>query len=269
MSYYSQNQDRTPIGFLTNAADHQAKKLRRAIEENESMSSGIALRIARGQKFEELLGRETVEKFREELKENATQNIAMERSLQAYVSATRVVCGNANAAMNQHGNEHETETDIKPHQFEDQMNVDYMKAMEDIERTAAPVTQDPTYAKLCRLLGEDEEQDDELAVVNDHDTSGNEIKCPLTMVLMENPVRSSVCGHSFERDAILQHLRKSKKCPKPGCTNVRMTPDEFSDDPDTAMKVRRHKKREEATKRAQARSAIDMDMDDDLDELQL
>jgi len=280
MSYYSQNQERTSIGVLATFAETQAKKMRRNIEENDSMSSGIALRIARGKKFEELLGRETIEKFREELKENATENVAMERHIRACVDATRVVCGNATNAMTSSNNnssnnnnngesEHENENvpNTDPHRYQNQMNLEYGKAMEDIERTAPAITQEATYAKVCRLLGEDEDQDDELAVVNDNDTNIADIKCPLTMVLMEQPVRSSVCGHSFEQAAILQHLQKSRKCPKAGCTNVRMTPDEFSEDPDTAMKVRRHKKREEATRRAQARSAIDMD--DDLDELQL
>lgn len=266
MPYYSQNQDRTPIGILANIADRQAKQMSRTIKDNESMSSGIALRIARGKKFEELLGKETVEKFRNELKENAKENVAMERSIQAYVTATRVVCGNANNAMNNNhttSNESESEADAKPYEFQEQMDIEYKKALEDIERNAPAVTKEQAYVTLCRLLGEDEDQDDELAVVNDNETSVADIKCSLTMVLMENPVRSSVCGHTFEKDAIMQHLRKSRKCPKYGCTNVRMTPDEFSEDPDTAMKVRRHKKREEYAKRSQALSAIDMDDDDD------
>ncbi|RDB17908.1 E3 SUMO-protein ligase nse2 [Hypsizygus marmoreus] len=44
--------------------------------------------------------------------------------------------------------------------------------------------------------------------------------CPITLVALEKPVTSSVCGHSFSSNAILQSFQGSPtvKCPTSGCT---------------------------------------------------
>ncbi|VEU34614.1 unnamed protein product [Pseudo-nitzschia multistriata] len=272
MPYYPQSQERSSIGVLASLADRQAKKLKANLEEAESMSSGIALRIARGQRFEELLGAETTEALREELLKSAKENIAVERNIRAYSDATRVVCGRATEAMNQSASGTDTggesNSNPKPHRFQQETAAEYRRASEAIAAGSGPIAGEPAYAKLCRLLGEEESGDEELAVVGDHGIGLSDIRCPLTLAPMEVPFRSSVCGHVFEKAAILQLLKKSRKCPKPGCNNVSMSASEFAEDPDTARKVRRYKKREEATQRVRARAAIDMDDDDD-EELQL
>mmetsp|Transcript_18153 Transcript_18153/g.18352 ORF Transcript_18153/g.18352 Transcript_18153/m.18352 type:complete len:82 (+) Transcript_18153:513-758(+) len=71
---------------------------------------------------------------------------------------------------------------------------------------------------------------------------------------MEVPVRSKLCRHTFSRQAIVNHLRSSKRCPVPGCSNDRtMTTAELENDPDTATLLRRYKKRVQLQKRAKAR----------------
>ncbi|XP_074842770.1 E3 SUMO-protein ligase NSE2 [Carettochelys insculpta] len=50
--------------------------------------------------------------------------------------------------------------------------------------------------------------------------------CPITQMEMENPVRNKVCGHTYEKAAILkiiqhrEHQKKKASCPKIGCTNL-------------------------------------------------
>ena len=49
------------------------------------------------------------------------------------------------------------------------------------------------------------------------------LKCPLTQVLMEEPVTNKPCGHSYSKKAILSHIRhysrrhRHAKCPIGGC----------------------------------------------------
>ncbi|XP_005108376.1 E3 SUMO-protein ligase NSE2 [Aplysia californica] len=67
------------------------------------------------------------------------------------------------------------------------------------------------------LLGETE--DDEVALTQ---TEVN-IKCPYTGKNMVDPVRNTICGHVFDRDGIMGHIRAKKaraKCPVGGCGNT-------------------------------------------------
>ena len=45
--------------------------------------------------------------------------------------------------------------------------------------------------------------------------------CPITQSRMNNPVLNIKCGHSYDRSAILEHIRRSTqlavKCPVAGC----------------------------------------------------
>lgn len=51
-------------------------------------------------------------------------------------------------------------------------------------------------------------------------------KCPITQLDINEPFKDSSCGHTFERTAILSHLKqcqkkkKKAKCPFQGCTNI-------------------------------------------------
>ncbi|KAG9315911.1 zinc-finger of the MIZ type in Nse subunit-domain-containing protein [Chiua virens] len=51
-------------------------------------------------------------------------------------------------------------------------------------------------------------------------------KCPITLVVFENPMTSQVCGHSYSRAAIQEFLKRAgmhgKACPTSGC-NKRIT----------------------------------------------
>lgn len=261
---FSQHQARTSISVLANVADHQEKKYRRYIEQNEAMGSGLAMRLARGDQFEGFFGKDAVEEHRETLKVIAKDNVAKERQLKAYVSAIRVVINNASSKMISNTQQEGDQSEEPAYEFKEQMETQYATELEAIEKNSILVTQEQSYLKLLRELGEDQEEDDELAVINPSSgDAATRIKCPYSMALMEDPVRSKVCKHSFARKAIYHYLQKNKRCPVPGCLNNSMTIDELEDDPETAMRVRRYKKRESANKKAQAQSAMNMDDDDD------
>lgn len=260
---FSQRQERTSISVLANALGRQEGKYRKFIEDNDHMGSGLAMRVARGEQFENLLGEEITEEYRQSLKTFAKDNVAKERQLKAYMNAIKVVTENHSSSQ-----ENDDENENESQDFQQQMEASYTKELQTIENNSVMVTQEQKYLKLCRQLGQEEDQDDELAIVNPNSTdSVARIKCPITAIIMDEPVRSKVCMHAFTKAAILNHLTMSRFCPMPGCGNDRMTRNELEDDPDTALLVRRHKKRKEHAKRsrAQAQSALDMDDDDDFE----
>jgi SUMO ligase MMS21 Smc5/6 complex component len=58
---------------------------------------------------------------------------------------------------------------------------------------------------------DDDDDDDDLQVVTR--ASGETLKCPIMGSYYEDPVKSSVCGHTYSRTGIENHLRSSRKCP--------------------------------------------------------
>ena len=246
--YYSQS---SSIGILANVADHQEKHYKTYIDLNDQMARGIAMRLGPNQPFENLLGNEFTEECREKVKALATDNVAKQRQLGAYVSAIKVVIEQASHTQNDEENEDPNTTS---NEFKEQMETEYASALQRIENESVEVTQEPTYLRVCRLLGEDQnqEEDDELAIVDDGTNDNvNKLKCPLTMTLMEDPVISKVCKHSYSRAAIYQHLRTArvKNCPVPGCINNSMTLNELEDDLETKLLVQRYKKRQSASRK--------------------
>ncbi|KAM4026993.1 E3 SUMO-protein ligase NSE2 isoform 1-T2 [Anomaloglossus baeobatrachus] len=85
-------------------------------------------------------------------------------------------------------------------QFEDQLR-DLKKQM--------GITQEETF----------EDDDEEIAVTQ----SFANFTCPITQMEMENPVKNKVCGHTYEKDAIVRMIEsrhknsKKARCPKIGC----------------------------------------------------
>ena len=245
--YYSQS---SSIGILANVADQQERHYQEYIEDNHTMATGLAMRLARNQQCEGFLGEEFSEECREKLKALASDNISKQRQLTAYVTAIKAVIEQATAA----DTENQDPNANTSNEFKEQMETEYSRALQTIENNSVEITQEPNYLKVCKQLGEDQnqEEDDELAIVdNGVSDSVNKLKCPLTMTLMEDPVMSKVCKHSYSRNAIFQHLRNTRntKCPVPGCINNKMTMNELEDDLETKMRVRRYKKRESASKK--------------------
>uniref|UniRef100_A0A2D4HQZ9 E3 SUMO-protein ligase NSE2 n=1 Tax=Micrurus lemniscatus lemniscatus TaxID=129467 RepID=A0A2D4HQZ9_MICLE len=66
-----------------------------------------------------------------------------------------------------------------------------------------------------------EQVDEDLAVTQ----SQRKFICPITQEEMKKPVRNKVCGHTYEEEAILEHIRRRQQhkkkvtCPQVGCNN--------------------------------------------------
>ncbi|XP_013929920.1 PREDICTED: E3 SUMO-protein ligase NSE2 [Thamnophis sirtalis] len=66
-----------------------------------------------------------------------------------------------------------------------------------------------------------EQLDEDLAVTQ----SQRKFICPITQEEMKKPVRNKICGHTYEEEAILEHIRRRQQhkkkvnCPQVGCNN--------------------------------------------------
>ena len=76
------------------------------------------------------------------------------------------------------------------------------------------------------------------------------LKCPITLSLLEEPVRNSKCPHVYSKAAIMEMLRRGQgriPCPVAGC-GADVTKIQLSEDKVMARKVREEKaRREEAS----------------------
>ena len=84
--------------------------------------------------------------------------------------------------------------------------------------------------------------DDEIQV---HET--RTYKCPLTMSVFKHPVKNTRCGHHYEKEAIMQYVRKYHKCPVAACGNTVST-QTLKDDPMLLKEIRDMERREKLGK---------------------
>ncbi|KAG0238776.1 hypothetical protein BGW42_002642 [Actinomortierella wolfii] len=59
----------------------------------------------------------------------------------------------------------------------------------------------------------DADDDDDLEVVGAEES----LKCPLTTLYLVDPYTSTICKHSYSKEALIVHLRSSRTCPVQGC----------------------------------------------------
>mmetsp|Transcript_9849 Transcript_9849/g.14069 ORF Transcript_9849/g.14069 Transcript_9849/m.14069 type:complete len:299 (-) Transcript_9849:1448-2344(-) len=154
---------------------------------------------------------------------------------------------------------------------------DYERSIQEAMETVRQSKEsDPNYVslddhemviELKEALGEkvkkrSRNDDDELEIVNNVGSDDiHALKCPITGMFFEDPVRNKVCGHTYDRKGLNQLFSTRKtKCPIPGCSNNTLSLSQVEVDDEMKLKVRRHKTREEAAKR---KRDLDETMDDD------
>lgn len=244
MSYNHHTND--GITLATNSMIRKEGEYRKGIDENQTMVNSLAVRLARNGAFDNFLDEDAKKEFREDLKRLTEENVAKERRLQAYISAVTSV---ANAASHQ-----------EMENFQGLLEKTVEQELRKLNEESVAVMEEQKYLELCTKLGEVEE-DDDLAVLPMENAAA--LKCPITGTLMEDPVKSKLCGHSYSRRGIEQHIKSSRVCPVAGCQNRHLTLDQLVADPETAMLVRREKKRQVYAKKSQSQSQSAIDMDDE------
>ncbi|KIJ64447.1 hypothetical protein HYDPIDRAFT_28392 [Hydnomerulius pinastri MD-312] len=84
--------------------------------------------------------------------------------------------------------------------------------------------------------GDASDDDDELEIGG----VTQDYKCPITLVILENPMTSEVCKHSYSEVAIRDYLKSArggKPCPASGCNN-KITMDQLKADKDLEKRVK-------------------------------
>lgn len=73
--------------------------------------------------------------------------------------------------------------------------------------------------KRKRKRGEEEEEDSSFVEIND--SGEKNVKCPIHKCTMDEPFKSKVCGHVYDKISILSYLDNQKKqCPISGCNKL-------------------------------------------------
>lgn len=145
-----------------------------------------------------------------------------------------------------------------------------IRQTKESDRSFLPPEEHPMVIDLREKLGERvkkrsrNDDDDDLEIVNNVGVDDvHKLKCPITSMFFENPVRNKVCGHTYDRLGLNQLLGLNKtKCPIPGCSNSKLSINQVEVDDEMKLKVRRHKMREEAAKK---KRDLDESMDDQED----
>ncbi|ETS74286.1 hypothetical protein PFICI_14152 [Pestalotiopsis fici W106-1] len=100
--------------------------------------------------------------------------------------------------------------------------------------------------------GDEEEEDDDLILAREK----KDLRCPLSMVMMQEPYTSAKCNHTFEKKAIQEFLKshagRKARCPQTGC-NQEVSIRDFSLDQFMLRQI----------KRAQRQDVDDDDDEDD------
>jgi hypothetical protein len=113
---------------------------------------------------------------------------------------------------------------------------------------ANQVDQHALVVELRTRLGEKikSDDDDDLEIVNNRTDDVHTLKCPITGMFFEDPVKNKVCHHTYSRHG-LQQLIKNRKttCPVAGCGNKSLSLAQVEEDVEMVMKVKRFKQREE------------------------
>jgi hypothetical protein len=99
----------------------------------------------------------------------------------------------------------------------------------------------------------------------------NTIKCPITAMLFQQPMKNKVCGHTYSQAGVDQMIKMGKrKCPIPGCANNQLSERQLEADVEMELKVKRHVRRvaheEEKRRTAQASDDDGEEEFDDNDE---
>lgn len=225
------------------------------LKENNDCLAAAASILAHDSTVSGMLEESKLQEYRDTVKRLALQNVTHHRQVQAYLQGLQ----NLQAAAASLDDKVVDYTKI----LKESMNAAYSQ----IEESSVSHDQDDMYMAVSKNLNEpktsDGADDDEIAVIQGGGTRSS-LKCPITCALMENPMKNKVCGHVYEKHAILVHIRNDrlKNCPVTGCRAKGITEAQLEEDRHTATLIRRQKIRDENQRKLELQSQNAIDMDD-------
>jgi Zinc-finger of the MIZ type in Nse subunit len=234
---------------------------------------------------------------RARLKAAAEKNVATERSLDNLIGSMRVLKNqiqreeeedatmrnnNANGEAGDEGQEHEQKPVVKDYEA---MIADLMQ-QHDASTPRLELWQATAYRQVCESLGEtlpsnaaqgaggaaaqsgNNAEDDDIQFVPTAGSKNMTLKCPITTMFMEEPMRNKLCGHSYGLQAIAQLIinargRQGCKCPVAGCTNANVTMEQLDKDLEAEYAIKRRRRAEEHETQQRASQANDLEDTDE------
>ncbi|KAG6376960.1 hypothetical protein JVT61DRAFT_995 [Boletus reticuloceps] len=141
--------------------------------------------------------------------------------------------------------EHENKTTRQKYASND-VYVEFKQGIYEVQNPGEMIP--PINDLVQREDGDPSDDEDELEVGG----VTQDYKCPITLVILEEPMTSTLCGHSYSRAAIQEFLRAGRTgqlCPASGC-NKRITMDNLRVDKELEKRIkiamRRQRQREES-----------------------
>ncbi|KAH0831931.1 zinc-finger of the MIZ type in Nse subunit-domain-containing protein [Lanmaoa asiatica] len=132
--------------------------------------------------------------------------------------------------------------------------VEFRQGIYEVQNSGGAIP--PINDLVPREDGDSSGEDDDLEVGG----VTQDYKCPITLMVLEDPMTSTVCGHSYSRAAIQEFLKRAqygKPCPASGC-NKRITMDDLKADKALEKRVKI------AARRQQRREEEDLEDDDEV-----
>jgi hypothetical protein len=217
-----------------------------------------------------IISEEEVKAFLEEqrgrLKKLAQQNVLRERTVDTFVSSVRQL----QQQVGQEANTAQEQTEENANQD----GTDYEACLKDLmdkeekrlEPTRLQVGQEAYCREVMLELGEKDsfakkksDDDDEIEFIHNNTGSSVSLKCPVMGAFLVEPVKNKLCGHVFSKAGIEFHLKHGPaRCPVAGCTNGKVTLEQFEADIESATLVRREMRRLEKADKAKASQATDL-----------
>ena len=125
--------------------------------------------------------------------------------------------------------------------------------------------QETYHCEICTELGEQPAaRDEEIEVMRTEGSDASNLKCPITTLMLEDPVKSSNCTHLYSRVAIENQIRRGdRKCPVPGCSNHQLSLADLTPDSGAEFMVRRELRRLQMERENQISQTVDDDSDEE------
>lgn len=182
----------------------------------------------------------------------AEQNVTLDRKIDAFEMALSAVT----TALQRNHEEQDYETLVAS---EIEKATSQLPAV-DLQQ--APRVRELQIALDLPTLCDNEE--DELQVLASNSTQN--LKCPISAAIFEDPVRNKVCKHVYSRNALVQFLAQAKRkrncaCPVFGCSNQNLTLESCEPDQTTAMSVKRHERKQAHQLELRMSQAANVDSD--------
>lgn len=241
-------------------------QFREGIKENHLMCELLAQSLG-GKELEEVLlqGCEAQEvkaflkEQKERLKAIAAQNVENDR----FVSNFCATMTDVRNEVLQHDNNTSTDADKGVTKNLDERIQEIMNAKQAQSRSR-DIQTEKYYQDIIAALGEDgnDAEDEDADIVIQQTAGGTQsLNCPISLQLMENPVRSKTCKHSYSREGILAMIgnRRACQCPIAGCSNGNLSKSDLEEDKQMERLIKREKLRQQERQASQYTQTIDSD----------